>query len=108
MALSGCGTAYDLSGPEDAPVVVLIHGLGRHRQGFFMVLDCLVGLASGVVEPPQVGQGPALCAVRSLALHPATGASSVHGGRIQPAWMAKFPARSIFQAPGMCSPEKAG
>lgn len=25
------GTAYDLTGPEDAPVVALIHGLGLHR-----------------------------------------------------------------------------
>ena len=25
------GTAYDLDGPEDAPVVALIHGLGLHR-----------------------------------------------------------------------------
>ncbi|WP_317057418.1 alpha/beta fold hydrolase [Roseovarius rhodophyticola] len=26
------GTAFDLSGPEDAPVVALIHGLGLNRQ----------------------------------------------------------------------------
>ncbi|WP_338548759.1 alpha/beta fold hydrolase [Roseovarius phycicola] len=26
------GTAYDLTGPEDAPVVALIHGLGLNRQ----------------------------------------------------------------------------
>lgn len=26
------GTAFELSGPEDAPVVVLIHGLGLNRQ----------------------------------------------------------------------------
>ena len=26
------GTAYDLSGPEEAPVVALIHGLGVNRQ----------------------------------------------------------------------------
>src|SRR6056297_1811123 len=31
MAVSGQGTAYDLTGPEDAPVVVLIHGLGLTR-----------------------------------------------------------------------------
>ncbi len=29
---SGNGTVYELSGPEEAPVVVLIHGLGVNRQ----------------------------------------------------------------------------
>lgn len=32
MTLRAGGTAYDLSGAEDAPVVVLIHGLGLTRQ----------------------------------------------------------------------------
>ncbi len=32
MALSKAGTAYDLNGPQDAPVVVLIHGLGLTRD----------------------------------------------------------------------------
>ncbi|WP_101065760.1 alpha/beta fold hydrolase [Roseovarius salinarum] len=32
MPVSADGTAYDLSGPEDAPVVALIHGLGLTRQ----------------------------------------------------------------------------
>ena len=31
MAVSKAGTAYDLTGPEDAPVVALIHGLGLTR-----------------------------------------------------------------------------
>ena len=31
MAVMGQGTAYDLTGPEGAPVVVLIHGLGLAR-----------------------------------------------------------------------------
>lgn len=31
-ATAGNGTVYDLSGPEEAPVVVLIHGLGLNRQ----------------------------------------------------------------------------
>lgn len=31
MAVTGQGTAYDLTGPEGAPVVVLIHGLGLAR-----------------------------------------------------------------------------
>lgn len=32
MAMSSNGTAYDLSGPQDAPVVVRIRGLGLTRQ----------------------------------------------------------------------------
>lgn len=32
MALSPGGTAYDLTGPVDAPVVALIHGLGLTRE----------------------------------------------------------------------------
>ncbi len=30
--ITPCGTAYDLEGPVDAPVVTLIHGLGMHRE----------------------------------------------------------------------------
>ncbi|MEM8499218.1 MAG: alpha/beta hydrolase [Pseudomonadota bacterium] len=30
--ISAQGTAYDLTGPESAPVLVLIHGLGMNRQ----------------------------------------------------------------------------
>ncbi len=29
---TNCGTVYELTGPEGAPVVVLIHGLGLNRQ----------------------------------------------------------------------------
>lgn len=32
MAVSKRGTAYDLTGPEEAPVVALIHGLGLTRE----------------------------------------------------------------------------
>lgn len=32
MAVTQPGTAYDLTGPADAPVVVLIHGLGLNRD----------------------------------------------------------------------------
>ena len=32
MPISKGGTAYELNGPEDAPVVVLIHGLGMTRD----------------------------------------------------------------------------
>ncbi len=35
------GTAYDLSGPEEAPVVVLIHGLGLCRAVFAGLLPSL-------------------------------------------------------------------
>ncbi|WP_234417050.1 alpha/beta fold hydrolase [Loktanella sp. Alg231-35] len=37
------GTAYDLSGPEKAPCVVLIHGLGLSRQLWDMHLPALAG-----------------------------------------------------------------
>lgn len=32
MPVSSTGTAYDLTGPEEAPVVVLIHGIGLDRR----------------------------------------------------------------------------
>lgn len=32
MPVAADGTVYDLSGPEDAPVVVLIHGIGLDRR----------------------------------------------------------------------------
>jgi len=32
VPLSADGTAYDLTGPEDAPVLVLIHGIGLDRR----------------------------------------------------------------------------
>ena len=32
MPVSRDGTAYDLIGPQDAPLVVLIHGLGLNRH----------------------------------------------------------------------------
>lgn len=38
MPISEAGTAYDLSGPKDAPVVALIHGLGLTRQSNFATI----------------------------------------------------------------------
>lgn len=32
MAISSTGTAYDLVGPEQAPVITLVHGIGIKRQ----------------------------------------------------------------------------
>jgi pimeloyl-ACP methyl ester carboxylesterase len=42
MARTPEGTAYDLSGPEDAPAVVLIHGLGLSRQSTWGVIAPLL------------------------------------------------------------------
>ena len=42
MARTPEGTAYDLSGPEEAPAVVLIHGLGLSRQSTWGVIAPLL------------------------------------------------------------------
>lgn len=42
MALTPEGTAYDLSGPENAPAVVLIHGLGLSRHSTWGVIAPLL------------------------------------------------------------------
>ncbi|MFU8778740.1 MAG: alpha/beta fold hydrolase [Roseovarius sp.] len=42
MARTPEGTAHDLSGPEDAPAVVLIHGLGLSRQSTWGVIAPLL------------------------------------------------------------------
>ncbi len=40
-AITKDGTAYDLSGSEDAPVVVLIHGLGMNRETWGQIAPVL-------------------------------------------------------------------
>ncbi len=40
-ARSDKGTVYELNGPETAPVVVLIHGVGVHRQNWRWMLPAL-------------------------------------------------------------------
>ncbi|MBC7181575.1 MAG: 3-oxoadipate enol-lactonase, partial [Roseovarius sp.] len=42
MARTPEGTAYDLSGPEEAPAVVLIHGLGLSRHSTWGVIAPLL------------------------------------------------------------------
>ena len=39
MVISQNGTAYDLTGPENAPVVVLIHGIGLSRQSVWAPIE---------------------------------------------------------------------
>lgn len=41
MAVSPAGTAYELSGPESGPAVVLIHGLGLNRHQWRWLLPSL-------------------------------------------------------------------
>ena len=43
MPIAPDGTGYDLHGPEDAPVVVLIHGLGLCRELWHPHLDAFSG-----------------------------------------------------------------
>ncbi len=45
MPISRSGTAYDLTGPGDAPVVALIHGLGLTRQATYAQM--IPALAAG-------------------------------------------------------------
>lgn len=41
MNLSATGTAYDLTGPPGAPVLVLVHGLGLTRGSWNEVVPVL-------------------------------------------------------------------
>jgi pimeloyl-ACP methyl ester carboxylesterase len=50
------GTAYDLSGPEDAPVVVLVHGLGLSRA-IWQWLVPLLASQFRVVSYDLIGHG---------------------------------------------------
>lgn len=52
------GTAYDLTGPEDAPVVVLIHGLGLNRAVWQWLLPDLQKFRTLTYDMIGHGQTP--------------------------------------------------
>ncbi|MEP1521757.1 alpha/beta hydrolase [Ascidiaceihabitans sp.] len=57
MALSGDGTAYNLTGPEDAPAVVLIHGLGLTRDSTWGQIAPVLALGYRVLSYDLLGHG---------------------------------------------------
>lgn len=57
MAQTPEGTAYGLSGPEDAPAVVLIHGLGLSRQSTWGVVTPLLARHFRVLSYDLPGHG---------------------------------------------------
>ena len=57
MPLSKSGTAYDLSGPEGAPVVVLIHGIGLDRRSVWAPVARWLALRFRVLSYDLPGHG---------------------------------------------------
>lgn len=57
MAFTADGTAYDLTGPKDAPVVVLIHGLGLTRDSTWGAITPLLAKEFQVLRYDLCGHG---------------------------------------------------
>jgi len=57
MATSSNGTAYSLTGPRDAPVVVLLHGLGLTRESTWAPVARLLGARYRVLSYDLAGHG---------------------------------------------------
>ncbi|MDA3857275.1 MAG: alpha/beta hydrolase [Roseovarius sp.] len=57
MVLSAGGTAYDLSGPEGAPVVALIHGLGLTRASTWGAIAPILSQQFRVLTYDLCGHG---------------------------------------------------
>lgn len=57
MVISTQGTAYDLTGPEGAPVVVLIHGLGLTRDSTWGVIAPVLARRYRVLSYDLPGHG---------------------------------------------------
>lgn len=60
MAISAGGTAYDLSGPEGAPVVALIHGLGLTRQSTWGAIAPMLSQRFRVLSYDLCGHGQSI------------------------------------------------
>lgn len=71
MPVSLDGTAYDLSGPEDAPVVVLIHGIGLDRHTVWAPIIRWLSRGFRVLsyDLPGHGQSTAVPGELTLATH---------------------------------------
>ena len=57
MAISRAGTAYDLTGPEGAPVVALIHGVGLTRGSTWAGIAPVLSRRFRVLEYDLLGHG---------------------------------------------------
>lgn len=57
MAITADGTAYDVTGPVDAPVVVLIHGLGLTRDSTWRDITPLLAQEFRVLRYDLCGHG---------------------------------------------------
>ena len=57
MAMSAAGTAYDLTGPQGAPVVVLIHGLGLTRGSTWGAIAPVLAQEFRVLSYDLLGHG---------------------------------------------------
>ena len=57
MPVSAAGTAYDVTGPEGAPVVVLIHGLGLTRAATWRKMIPMLAARFRVVSYDLCGHG---------------------------------------------------
>ncbi len=68
MARTPEGTAYDLSGPEEAPAVVLIHGLGLSRHSTWGVIAPLLARHFRVLSYDLPGHGQSAPHIRPLTL----------------------------------------
>ncbi len=68
MALSATGTGYDLIGPDGAPVVVLIHGIGLNRQCVWAPIARLLGQGFRVLSYDLPGHGESAVAKGEVTL----------------------------------------
>lgn len=57
MAISQAGTAYDLTGPEGAPVVAMIHGLGLTRDATYREMIPILAQDFRVLSYDLCGHG---------------------------------------------------
>jgi len=68
MPASGNGTAYDLAGPEGAPAVVLIHGLGLTRQSTWGRIAPVLARRFRVLSYDLPGHGQSALPDRAVSL----------------------------------------